>query len=382
MKSLIYMDYAATTKLDLNTMDTMNKYQTEYYGNPSSVYSFSRQPKKAIDESKKAIGDLINAPFKDVYFTSGGTESINWAIRGVMEANKEKGNHIITTSIEHHATLKTCEYLQKKGMEVTYLPVDSEGKISLKKLKESIREDTVLISLIYVNNEIGSIQPIKEVGKICEKRNIIFHTDAVQAIGHLKIDVEEFKIDLLSFSAHKIHGPKGLGGLYIKNKLNINPLVFGGAQQNYKRAGTENLPAIAGFKMAVEELSNHFEEENIRFAKYRDILANGFLTIDGVSINGPKEDHFRVSNILNLQFKDIEAESLLFLLDQEGIMISAGSACASGALDPSHVLISLGLTEDEALSSLRFSIGRYTSLEEIETVIRVVKDKVNHLRNI
>lgn len=382
MNSMIYMDYAATTKLDDFAMEQMIECQKTMYGNPSSVYSFSRASKKIIDECKKTIGTLINGFFKDIYFTSGGTESINWAIRGVADANAKKGKHIITTCIEHHATLETCKYLESQGFEITYLPVDKEGKISLKKLKEAIREDTILISIIYVNNEIGSIQPIKEIGKICNKKNIIFHVDAVQAIGHILIDVEEYSIDLMSFSAHKIHGPKGIGGLYIRNGLNIKPLILGGAQQNYKRAGTENVPGICGFKFAVDKLKDVFDEENERLREYRNILFEGIKEVGKIKLNGPVEEHFKVSNILNVQFEGIESETLLFLLDQSKIMVSAGSACASGALDPSHVLVGIGLTEDEAMSSLRFSIGRYTTRDEIKKVIDILKMHVTHLREL
>lgn len=382
MKSMVYMDYAATTGLEREAIEELNKYNLDFYGNPSSVYSFSRESKKIIDKTRQSIGELINTPFKDIYFTSGGTESNNWAIRGVMEANQSKGKHMITTSIEHHSTLRTCEYLEEKGYEVTYLPVDSQGKISLAELKKSIREDTVLISLIFANNEVGSIQPIKEVGKICDKKDIIFHTDAVQAIGHLRIDAQNMGIDLISFSAHKIHGPKGLGGLYIKNGLKIKPLIYGGAQQNYKRAGTENLPAIAAFKIAVDKLKIVFDEENKRFKDYREKLYLGFQRIDGVWCNGPEEDHFKISNILNVGFEDVEAESLLLSLDQDNIMVSAGSACASGALDPSHVLTAMGIEEERALSSLRFSIGRYTTEEEVDYVIEKVCEKVKFLRSL
>lgn len=382
MESMVYMDYAATTGLDREALDTMAKYSLDFFGNPSSVYSFSRESKKIIDETRQVIGGFINVPFKDIYFTSGATESNNWAIRGIMEANKEKGKHMITTKIEHHATLRTCEYLEDNGYDVTYLPVDCEGKISLTELKKHIREDTVLISLIFANNEVGSVQPIKEVGKICAKKDILFHTDAVQAIGHVPIDVESYGIDLLSFSAHKLHGPKGLGGLYIKNGLNIKPLIYGGAQQNYKRAGTENLPAIAAFKVAFENLIKLFEEENNRFREYRNKLYEGLCSLEGVWCNGPEEEHFRISNILNVGFEDIEAESLLLALDQENIMVSAGSACASGALDPSHVLTAMGLDEDRALASLRFSIGRYTTEEEIDYVIKTVCEKVKFLRTL
>ncbi|MCT4663448.1 MAG: cysteine desulfurase [Tissierellales bacterium] len=382
MESMVYMDYAATTGLDREALDIMAKYSLDFFGNPSSVYSFSRESKKIIDETRQVIGGFINAPFKDIYFTSGATESNNWAIRGIMEANKEKGKHMITTKIEHHATLRTCEYLEDNGYDVTYLPVDCEGKISLTELKKHIREDTVLISLIFANNEVGSVQPIKEVGKICAKKDILFHTDAVQAIGHVPIDVESYGIDLLSFSAHKLHGPKGLGGLYIKNGLNIKPLIYGGAQQNYKRAGTENLPAIAAFKVAFENLIKLFEEENNRFREYRNKLYEGLCGLEGVWYNGPEEEHFKISNILNVGFEDIESESLLLALDQENIMVSAGSACASGALDPSHVLTAMGLDEDRALASLRFSIGRYTTEDEIDYVIKTVCEKVRFLRTL
>jgi cysteine desulfurase len=382
MESMVYMDYAATTGLDREALDIMAKYSLDFFGNPSSVYSFSRESKKIIDETRQVIGGFINAPFKDIYFTSGATESNNWAIRGIMEANKEKGKHMITTKIEHHATLRTCEYLEDNGYDVTYLPVDCEGKISLTELKKHIREDTVLISLIFANNEVGSVQPIKEVGKICAKKDILFHTDAVQAIGHVPIDVESYGIDLLSFSAHKLHGPKGLGGLYIKNGLNIKPLIYGGAQQNYKRAGTENLPAIAAFKVAFENLIKLFEEENNRFREYRNKLYEGLCGLEGVWYNGPEEEHFKISNILNVGFEDIESESLLLALDQENIMVSAGSACASGALDPSHVLTAMGLDENRALASLRFSIGRYTTEDEIDYVIKTVCEKVRFLRTL
>lgn len=372
---MIYLDNAATTRVRKEVVEQMNEYNLNYYGNPSSVYSFSRASKKAIDKAQIELGKWINAEFRDIYFTSGGTESINWAIKGLANANMKKGKHIITTSIEHHATLHTCEYMEKNGFEVTYIPVDTQGKISLKTLKEAIREDTVLITIIAVNNEIGSIQPIKEIGQICEKRNIYFHVDAVQALGHIPIDVETWGVHALSVSAHKVYGPKGIGAMYLKNGVKIEPLIHGGAQQNSKRAGTENISAIVGFKCALELLRVDNEIEINRETELRDYMIAELLKIEGSWINGPL-DKYRVCNNINIGFENIENDTLLFLLDMDGVMASSGSACSSGALEVSHVLKAIGLSDKKAKSSIRLSLGIDNTKEDIDKAIGTIRKHV------
>lgn len=372
---MIYLDNAATTRVRKEVVEQMNEYNLNYYGNPSSVYSFSRASKKAIDKAQIELGKWINAEFREIYFTSGGTESINWAIKGLANANIKKGKHIITTSIEHHATLHTCEYLEKNGFEVTYIPVDTQGKLSLKTLKEAIREDTVLITIIAVNNEIGSIQPIKEIGQICEKRDIYFHVDAVQALGHIPIDVESWGVHALSVSAHKVYGPKGIGAMYLKNGVKIEPLIHGGAQQNSKRAGTENISAIVGFRFALELLRVDNEIEINRETALRDYMIDELLKIEGSWINGPL-DKYRVCNNINIGFDNIESDTLLFLLDMDGVMASSGSACSSGALEVSHVLKAIGLSDKKAKSSIRLSLGIDNTKEDIDKAIGIIRKHV------
>lgn len=372
---MIYLDNAATTRVRKEVVEQMNEYNLNYYGNPSSVYSFSRASKKAIDKAQIELGKWINAEFREIYFTSGGTESINWAIKGLANANIKKGKHIITTSIEHHATLHTCEYLEKNGFEVTYIPVDTQGKLSLKTLKEAIREDTVLITIIAVNNEIGSIQPIKEIGQICEKRDIYFHVDAVQALGHIPIDVESWGVHALSVSAHKVYGPKGIGAMYLKNGVKIEPLIHGGAQQNSKRAGTENISAIVGFRFALELLRVDNEIEINREIELRDYMIDELLKIEGSWINGPL-DKYRVCNNINIGFDNIESDTLLFLLDMDGVMASSGSACSSGALEVSHVLKAIGLSDKKAKSSIRLSLGIDNTKEDIDKAIGIIRKHV------
>ena len=376
---MIYLDNAATTKVRPEVVEAMNQFNIDYYGNPSAVYSFARETKKAIDQAKISLSKWFNCDFKDIYFTSGGTESINWAIKGLAYANREKGNHIITTQIEHHATLHTCEYLEKNGFEVTYIPVDAEGKISLKILKEAIKESTILVSLIGVNNEIGTIQPLKEVGKICQKKDILFHIDAVQALGHIPIDVELLGASAISVSAHKVYGPKGIGALYIKPGTKIHPLIHGGAQQNSKRSGTENVSGIVGFGKALELLALDFEAETLRQSELRDFMIEELLKIQGSWLNGPN-DAYRVCNNVNVGFSDIENDTLLFLLDMDGIMASSGSSCASGALEASHVLKAIGLEKKQAKESIRLTIGNETTKMDIEALVQSIQKHISDLR--
>ncbi|MCT4565403.1 MAG: cysteine desulfurase NifS [Maledivibacter sp.] len=379
MKKNIYLDYAATTPMKKEVIDEMMPYFSEQYGNPSSIHSFGRQAKKALDVSRDRIAKAIGATSKEIYFTGGGSEADNWAIKGVAFANKHKGNHIITSKIEHHAVLHVCQYLEKHGFEVTYLDVDEYGMINLDQLKEAITDKTILISIMYVNNEIGTIQPIKEIGEIARERGVYFHTDAVQALGNVPIDVKELNIDLMNFSSHKIYGPKGIGGMYVRKGVRIDPLIHGGAQEKRKRAGTENIPGIVGFgkaaEIAVENLDSHVAHiKKLRDKLIKDIREN----IDYVRLNGhPTERH---PGNVNFCFEFIEGESLLLSLDMVGIAGSSGSACTSGSLDPSHVLMAIGLTHEIAHGSLRLTIGDLTKEEDIDYVVENLVKIVDRLR--
>ena len=381
MNKKIYFDNAATTMVRKEVVDEMIKYLTEYYGNPSSgIYEIGRKSKEAIDNARKTIASFINADENEFYFTAGGTESDNWAIKGVAFANQNKGKHIITTKIEHHAVLHTCEYLEKFGFETTYLNVDKYGMIDLEELKNSIRPDTILISVMYANNEIGTIQPIEEIGKIAREHKIIFHTDAVQALGGVRIDVKKQNIDLMSMSAHKVHGPKGIGGMYIRKGVKIDNFIHGGAQERKRRAGTESVQNIVGFGKAVELLNTEFDEKVTRLSSLRDRLINGIKSnIEDVVLNG--HPTMRLPNNVNFSYKFIEGESILLWLDMEGISASSGSACTSGSLDPSHVLLATGLDHGTAHGSIRFTIGDDTTEEDIDFVIATMKEIVQKLRN-
>ncbi len=381
MSKKIYFDNAATTKVRKEVVDEMMKYFTEYYGNPSSgIYQIGRSSKEAIDKARNIIASFINANESELFFTSGGTESDNWAIKGVAFANQDKGKHIITTKIEHHAVLHTCEYLKKFGFETTYLNVDKYGMVDLEELKNSIRPDTILISIMYANNEIGTVQPIEEIGKIAKEHKIIFHTDAVQALGGVRIDVKKENIDLMSMSAHKVHGPKGIGALYIRKGVKLDNFMHGGAQERRKRAGTESVQNIVGFGKAVELMSLEFDEKITKLKSLRDRLIEGVKNnIEDVLLNGHPEK--RLPNNVNFSYEYIEGESILLWLDMNGISASSGSACTSGSLDPSHVLLATGLDHGTAHGSIRFTIGDETTEEEIDFVVEQMKEIVQKLRN-
>ncbi len=376
----IYLDHAATTTVREEVLKEMLPYFTQNYGNPSSIYQIARKNKKAIEKSRVQIAKAIGAnDKKEIYFTSGGSESDNWVIKGIAESYQGKGKHIITTQIEHHAILNSCKYLEEKGYEITYLKVDSDGKINLEELEKSIKKDTILISIMFANNEIGTIQPIKKIGEIARKHNIIFHTDAVQAIGQLKIDVEDMKIDLLSMSGHKFYGPKGIGALYIRKGIELKSFIHGGSQEKGLRAGTENVAAIVGIGKAIELAENDREIESKRLIKLRNKLIDELLkSIPYSNLNGHKTD--RLPSNANLSFDFVEGESILLMLDKEKIYASSGSACASSSSNPSHVLLSIGLSPEKAHGSLRMTLGRDNSENDINKVIEILPKIVERMR--
>ena len=380
MSKVIYLDNAATTQVYPEVLEAMNPYFTEYYGNPSSIYSFAGEANKAVAKARETLADLIHAKAEEIYFTGGGSESDNWALKATAEAYGDKGKHIITTKIEHHAILHTCEYLEKKGYEVTYLGVDEYGSVRLDELEKAIRPDTILISVMTANNEIGTIQPIEEIGQIAKKHGVLFHTDAVQAFGHIEIDVEKMNIDMLSASGHKINGPKGIGLMYIRKGVKIRSFIHGGAQERSRRAGTHNVPGIVGFAKAAElakaSLGNRIAYET----ELRDYLIERVLKeIPYSRLNGERQK--RLPNNTNFCFQYIEGESLLILLDQKGICGSSGSACTSGSLDPSHVLLAIGLPHEIAHGSLRLTLSEKTTKEEIDFTIDELKKIVDRLRS-
>ena len=380
MSKVIYLDNAATTQVYPEVLEAMNPYFTEYYGNPSSIYSFAGEANKAVAKARETLADLIHVKAEEIYFTGGGSESDNWALKATAEAYGDKGKHIITTKIEHHAILHTCEYLEKKGYEVTYLGVDEYGSVRLDELEKAIRPDTILISVMTANNEIGTIQPIEEIGQIAKKHGVLFHTDAVQAFGHIEIDVEKMNIDMLSASGHKINGPKGIGLMYIRKGVKIRSFIHGGAQERSRRAGTHNVPGIVGFAKAAElakaSLGNRIAYET----ELRDYLIERVLKeIPYSRLNGERQK--RLPNNTNFCFQYIEGESLLILLDQKGICGSSGSACTSGSLDPSHVLLAIGLPHEIAHGSLRLTLSEKTTKEEIDFTIDELKKIVNRLRS-
>lgn len=380
MKKNIYMDNAATTRMKKEVLDEMLPYLTENYGNPSSVYSLGSKSKRAVEDVRETVAKVLGVNKREIFFTGGGSEADNWAIKGIAYANSSKGNHIITSKIEHHAVLHACEYLEKKGFDVTYLDVDEFGLIDLNQLKESITDKTILISIMYANNEIGTIQPIKEIGEIAKEKGVYFHTDAVQAIGNTDIDVDELNIDLLSMSAHKIYGPKGVGALYIRQGVKIDPLIIGGGQERNRRAGTENVPGLVGFGKAIELAYENMEEHNSRLIKLRDSLIKKIGdNISYTRLNGHPTK--RLPGNVNICFEFIEGESLLLSLDMVGIAGSSGSACTSGSLDPSHVLLAIGLEHEIAHGSLRLSLGDFNSEEELDYVVENLKVIVQRLRD-
>ncbi len=380
MEKKIYLDNAATTKTRPAVVEAMLPYFTESFGNPSSVYELATQNKKAVDEARGIIAKTLGAEISDIYFTAGGTEADNWAIKATAEAYASKGNHIITSRIEHHAVLHTCEYLEKHGMEVSYIDVDENGIIKLEELKKAIRPTTILISVMFANNEIGTIQPIKEIGEIAKANNIIFHTDAVQAYGQLAIDVNDLHIDMLSASGHKLNGPKGIGFLYIRKGLKLKSFIHGGAQERHRRAGTENVPGIVGFGKAVEIAINTLEERQNREIELRDRLIKRIMAeVPYVRLNGHRTK--RLPNNANFSFQFIEGESLLIMLDMQNICASSGSACTSGSLDPSHVLLAIGLPHEIAHGSLRLTLCEDNTEEELDYVVEKIKEIVEKLRS-
>ena len=380
MKKVIYLDNAATTKVNEEVLKEMLPYFTEVYSNPSAVYSFAAEGKKAVMEARNQVASVIGAKPEEIYFTGGGSESDNWALKAAAEAYAEKGRHIITTKIEHHAILHTCEYLEKKGFEITYLDVDSDGRISLEELEKAIRSDTILVSVMTANNEIGTVEPIAEIGRIAHEKGTLFHTDAVQAYGHIPINVDDMNIDMLSASGHKFNGPKGIGVMYIRKGIKIRSFIHGGAQERGRRAGTSNVPGIVGIGKAAALADKTMNERIKKEVKLRDYLISRIENeIPYAKLNGHRTD--RLPNNVNFCFRFIEGESLLILLDQQGICASSGSACTSGSLDPSHVLLAIGLPHEIAHGSLRLTLSDETTKEEIDFVVDELKKIVERLRS-
>lgn len=374
-----YFDNAATTQTRPEVVEAIMKYYGESYGNPSSVYKFAQQNKNAVEHGREQIANIIGAETNEIYFTAGGSESDNWAIKGIAESYANKGKHIITSCIEHHAVLHTCEYLESKGYEVTYLPVDEYGMVSVEDVKNAIRPDTILITIMFANNEIGTIQPIAEIGRLAKENNIIFHTDAVQAVAHVPIDVKAMNIDMLSMSGHKFYGPKGIGALFIRKGIKINPYIHGGAQERRRRAGTENVPGIVGMGLAAELAAKELDEEAKRLEYLRNKLISGILeAVPYARLNGHPEK--RLPGNANISFEFVEGESILLLLDYKGVCASSGSACTSGSLDPSHVLLAIGLPHEKAHGSVRMSLGHFTTEEQVDYVIKELPPIIERLR--
>ena len=377
---MIYLDNAATTKTAPEVVDAMLPYFSEYYGNASTIYSLGAESKKAMDHARQTIADSLGAKPEEIYFTAGGSESDNWALKATAEAYASKGKHIITTKIEHHAILHTCEYLEKRGFEITYLNVDRDGLISLDELKAAIRPDTILISVMFANNEIGTIEPIAEIGEIAKEHGVLFHTDAVQAYAQVPIHVDEMHIDMLSASGHKLNGPKGIGFLYIRKGVKIRSFVHGGAQERSRRAGTENIPGIVGLGAAVERAMRIMDSKTRKEIELRDYLIGRLESeIPHCWLNGHRTK--RLPNNINFSFLFIEGESMLIMLDMKGICASSGSACTSGSLDPSHVLLAIGLKHEEAHGSLRLTLSEDSTKEEMDIVAEEVKKIVQRLRD-
>lgn len=379
-KKFIYCDNAATTKVSKNVLETMMPYFTEEYGNASSIYMLGQNAAKALLKAREAVAEAIGAKQHEIFFTSGGSESDNWAIKGAaLNGAKNGKKHIITSVFEHHAVLHTCEFLEKQGYEVTYIPVDEKGLINPEDVKNAIREDTCLVTIMFANNEIGTIQPIAEIGEICKNKKVPFHTDAVQAVGNVEIDVKAMNIDMLSLSGHKIHAPKGVGALYVRGGLSLPNLIHGGAQEKSKRAGTENLPSIMGLAQAITDAVKNIKEKQEKVSKLRDKLIDGILKINETRLNGDREK--RLCSNVNISIRGVEGESLLLSLDNEGICASSGSACTSGSLDPSHVLLSIGLPHEIAHGSLRLSISEETTEEDVDYILKVIPEVVKRLRS-
>jgi len=379
-KRFIYADNAATTRVSDKVFEAMLPYFKEKYGNASSIYKLGRDAQKDLEDAREKVANALGALSSEIYFTSGGSESDNWAIRSTCDRLAAKGKkHIITSVFEHHAVLHTCQALEKKGFEVTYIPIDDKGIVMVDKLKEAIREDTAIVTIMFANNEIGTIQPIKEIADICHEKGVIFHTDAVQAIGSVEINVKEMGIDMLSLSGHKIHAQKGIGALYVRKGLVLPNLIYGGAQERNRRAGTENIPAIVGLGVAIEEAVKDIPAKVEKITRLRNKLIDGILKIPNTRLNGDRDK--RLCGNSNISIEGVEGESLLLLLDNNGICASSGSACTSGSLDPSHVLLALGLTHEVAHGSLRLSINEETTEDDVDYILEVVPKVVERLRS-
>ena len=381
MKTRIYLDNAATTKTSQEVVDAMLPYFTENYGNASSIYEVGQRSKEAITTAREDIAKVLGAKTEEIYFTAGGSEADNWALKAAFEAYSKKGNHIITTKIEHHAILHTCEYLEKKGAEITYLDVDENGLVNLDELQKAIRPETILISIMFANNEIGTIEPVKEIGMIAKEHGVLFHTDAVQAFGQVPIDVDEMNIDMLSASGHKLNGPKGIGFMYIRKGLKLRSFIHGGAQERKRRAGTENVPGIVGYGVAAKRAAETMEVRTAKERELRDYFIDRVLKeIPYVKLNGDPVK--RLPNNINLSFRFVEGESLLIMLDMKGIAASSGSACTSGSLDPSHVLLAIGLPHEIAHGSLRLTLGEDTTKEDLDYTLEQLKEIIGKLRDL
>lgn len=382
MKRFVYADNAATTKISDAVFDAMLPYLKDRYGNPSSIYALGRQSQQAIEDARKQVASALGAKPNEIYFTSGGSEADNWAIKGVAHVQAKKGKkHIITTVFEHHAVLHTAEALAKEGFDVTYIPVSPAGLVDPQDIKKAIRPDTAIVSIMFANNEIGTIQPIAEIGAICREAGVLFHTDAVQAVGNVKIDVNEMKIDLLSLSGHKLHAPKGVGALFCRRGVMLQNLIDGGGQESSKRAGTENVASIVGLGVAIEQACSNIEERAEKVRALREKLIDGIfaMNLERVRLNGDREK--RLPGNVNFSFEGVEGESLLLMLDMNGIAASSGSACTSGSLDPSHVLLSIGLTHEVAHGSLRLSLCEYNTDEDVDHILEVLPGIIARLRS-
>ncbi len=379
MEKVIYLDNAATTKTAPEVVEAMTPYFTEYYGNASSIYSLGTQAKKAVSQARETIAESLRAEPNEIYFTAGGSEADNWAVKATAEAYASKGRHIITSAIEHHAVLHTCKYLEQKGFEVTYIGVDENGILKIEELKAAVRPDTILITVMFANNEIGTIQPVKEIGEIAKEKGILFHTDAVQAYGQIPIDVDEYHIDMLSASGHKLNGPKGTGFLYIRKGIKTRSFIHGGQQERGRRAGTENVPGIVGLAAAVKRAFAIMEEKTKKEIALRDRLIERIKKeIPYCRLNGDEKK--RLPNNVNFSFQFIEGESLLIMLDMKGICASSGSACTSGSLDPSHVLLAIGLAHETAHGSLRLTVSEENTMEEMDRTVDCIKEIIERLR--
>ncbi|MCW4032163.1 MAG: cysteine desulfurase NifS [Candidatus Bathyarchaeota archaeon] len=376
----VYMDYAATTPMDIQVLEAMKQYFSKDFGNASSIHSFGQEAKDALENSRNIISGLINANNSEVIFTGSGSEANNLAIKGIASANKSPRKHIITSAIEHHAVLEPCEWLEKQGIDLTVLPVDKYGLIDPGKVEDAIRKDTILVTIMHANNEIGTIEPISEIGKICREKNIYFHTDAVQSFGKIPIDVERMNIDLLSASAHKLYGPKGVGCLYVRKGIKIESLIHGGGHEFGLRSSTENIPGIVGFSKAVELRIKEMNDEAKKLSKLRDTMIKNFLKIENSFLNG--HPSIRLPNNVNLCFNFIEGESLIMHLDSQGIAASTGSACSSKSLEPSHVLTAIGRRHEEAHGSLRLTLGKHNTAADVEYVVEILPDIIEKLRKI